>query len=152
MDEQVGRNHSLGAASGVASAVVSAVTDPTLQSERDHLGRARAELAQIDSVIRMFTPNCHPDMIPSIRPAGRRDMFFSYRELPRMCLDILRNAEKPLRLDHIAVQIGMLKGLDIDGPLRRHVTNGARATLVRMEARERTRGPSACWWTGYERE
>ena len=113
------------------------------------LDQRRAELAQIDAVIRMFTPDCHPDMIPPIRPAGRRDMFFSYRELPRMCLDILRNADKPLRLDHIAVQIGMLKGFDMDGPLRRHVTNSARATLVRMKARGavwRIINEPDAWW------
>ena len=113
------------------------------------LDQRRAELAQIDAVIRMFTPDCHPDMIPPIRPAGRRDLFFSYRELPRMCLDILRNADKPLRLDHIAVQIGMLKGFDLAGPMRRHVTNSARALLVRMEAKGMVRrivNEPEPWW------
>jgi len=46
------------------------------------LDQRQAELAQIDAVIRMFTPDCNPDMIAPIQPAGRRDMFFSYNSAP----------------------------------------------------------------------
>jgi hypothetical protein len=33
------------------------------------LDQRRAELAQVDAVIRMFTPDCNPDMILPIQPA-----------------------------------------------------------------------------------
>ena len=92
----------------------------------------RAELAQIDAVIRMFTPDCNPDMIPPIRPAGRRDMFFSYRELPRLLIGILRGADGPMRLDHIADRVVLLKGFELEGHLRKHTTDRVRATLIRF--------------------
>lgn len=56
----------------------------------------RAELAQIDSVIRMFNPDINLDMIAPILP-GSHGLFFSYRELPRLCLDILRKAKGTIR-------------------------------------------------------
>lgn len=96
------------------------------------LDQRRAELAQIDAVIRMFTPDCNPDMIPPIRPSGRQDLFFSYRELPRMCLNILRAAKGPMRLDHIVDRVVLLKGFELEGHLRKHVTDRVRATLMRM--------------------
>ena len=74
------------------------------------LDQRRAELAQIDVVIKMFTPDCNPDMIPPIQPAGRRDLFFSYKEIPRMVLDILRTAKAPMRTDHIVDRVLLLKG------------------------------------------
>jgi hypothetical protein len=92
----------------------------------------RAELAQIDAVIQMFTPDCNPDMIAPIRPAGRRDMFFSYRETPRMCLDILRTAKAPMRLDHMVDRVVLLKGFEMEGHLRKHTTDRVRATLIRF--------------------
>ena len=46
------------------------------------VARRTKELLAIDAVIRLFTPDCDPDMIPPIRPSTR-GLFFQYRELGR---------------------------------------------------------------------
>jgi hypothetical protein len=69
------------------------------QAERA-LATQREKLATLDSVIRMFEPECRPDMIPSIRPYHRW-LFFGYRELPRLTLDALRGARCPVAVGWI---------------------------------------------------
>ena len=59
-------------------------------------------------------------------------MFFSYREMPRLLIGILRAAEGPMRLDHIADRVVLLKGFELEGHLRKHVTDRVRATLIRF--------------------
>lgn len=109
----------------------------------------RAELLQIDAVIRMFTPDCNAEMIAPIQPAGRRDMFFSYREVPRLCLDILRTERKPMRLDHIVDRAVLLKGVELEGHLRKHITDRVRATLMRFAQKgivRRIMNEPDTWW------
>jgi hypothetical protein len=89
------------------------------------------ELLAIDAVIRLFSPDCDPDMIAPIRPASR-GLFFQYRELPRLCLDLLRRAKGPITLNPIVDQIMDAKGFPADPRLRRHVYCSTHATLKRM--------------------
>ena len=96
------------------------------------IDQRRDELAQIDAVIRMFTPDCNPEMIPPIRP-GSHGLFFSYGQLPRLCLGILREAKQPVRFEVIVDRVVEAKALVLDSHLRRHVTNSTRGTLIRME-------------------
>jgi hypothetical protein len=70
--------------------------------------------------MRMFTPDCDPEMVPPIRP-GSHGLFFSYRELLRMLLRIMRSAEGPVRFDHIVSQVLLRKGIEPDAHLRRHI-------------------------------
>jgi hypothetical protein len=112
------------------------------------LDQRRAELAQLDAAIRMFTPDCNPDMIPPIRP-GSHGLFFSYGELPRMCLGILREAKGPMRFDHIVDRVILAKGIEPDGHLRRHIRDTTRGALIRMAARRRVRrvlDEPDVWW------
>lgn len=113
------------------------------------LDQRRAELAQIDAVIRMFASDCDPDTIPPIQPSGRQDMFFSYRELPRLCVDILRNEKAPMRLDMIATRVMLLKGFEGEGHLQRHVTDSTRAVLMRLARKGSVRrivDEPDTWW------
>ena len=97
------------------------------------------ELLAIDAVIRLFTPDTDPDMIAPIRPSTR-GLFFQYKELGRLCLDALRAAGKPVRLDQIAAHIILAKGLpEDDRHVRRHVTDTARASLLRQVRKGRVR-------------
>jgi hypothetical protein len=112
------------------------------------VARRTKELMAIDAVIRLFTPDCDPDMIPPIRPTTR-GLFFQYRELGRLCLNALRAAGKPVTLDFIADHIMEAKGLPDDKHLRKHVMDTARASLMRQAARGHVRRvldhPEA-WW------
>jgi hypothetical protein len=112
------------------------------------IDQRRAELAQLDAVIRMFSPDCNPDMIPPIRP-GSHGLFFSYRELPRLVLSIMRPADGPVRFDHIVSHVILAKGIEPDGHLRKHITNTTRATLGRLGARgiiRRVLDEPDTWW------
>jgi hypothetical protein len=112
------------------------------------IDQRRAELAQLDAVISMFSPDCNPDMIPPIRP-GSHGVFFSYRELPRLILGIMRPAEGPVRFDHIVSQVILAKGIEPDRHLRRHISDTTRATLMRLGTRgivRRVLDQPDTWW------
>jgi len=106
------------------------------------------ELLAIDAVIRLFSPDCDPDMIPPIKPASH-GLFFGYRELIRLCLDALRQAGKPVTLEWVVEFIMARKGFPDDKRLHRHVSDSARAGLMRMARRGLVRRildqPDA-WW------
>jgi hypothetical protein len=88
----------------------------------------------LDAVVRMFTPDCDPDMIPPIRPRSH-GLFFGYRELPRLCLSMLREAKGPMWFDHIVDRVILTKGIEPDGHLPRHSTDTTRAALLRIAHR-----------------
>jgi len=102
------------------------------------VARRTKELLAIDAVIRLFSPDCDPDMIAPLRPASH-GLFFQYRELGRLCLDALRRAGKPATLDQIASHVMLAKGLPDDKHLRKHVTDSARQSLMRQVQKGRVR-------------
>ena len=89
------------------------------------------ELLAIDTVLRMFSPDCDPDMIAPIRPTPR-GLFFKYGELARLALAIMREAKRPVTLEYIVGLAIEAKGLPDDKHLRRHLTGVARQALLRM--------------------
>src|ERR1700691_204082 len=72
------------------------------------VARRTAELLALDAVIRMFLPDCDPEMIAPIPPTSH-GLFFRYRELGRLCLDALRVAGKPVTLDLIVNHVILIK-------------------------------------------
>jgi hypothetical protein len=102
------------------------------------VARRTKELLTIDAVILMFSPDCDPDMIAPIRPTSR-GLFFQYKELTRLCLTILRNANGPLTLDGIIDRVVAAKGLPDDPRLRRRIYEITRASLLRQAQRGRVR-------------
>jgi hypothetical protein len=112
------------------------------------VARRTAELLALDAVIRMFSPDCDPEMIAPIRPTSH-GLFFRYKELGRFCLDALRVAGKPVTLDQIATHVMLAKGLPEDKHLRRHVTDSARQSLMRQAQKGRVRrilDEPDTWW------
>jgi hypothetical protein len=97
---------------------------------RDLIAGRTEELAILDAVILVFSPDCDPDMIAPIRPASH-GLFFRHRELSRLCLDILRQADGPIMLERIVARVIDIKGLPNDRRLRKHVTDTVRASLMR---------------------
>jgi hypothetical protein len=88
----------------------------------------RVELAQLDSVIRLF---------------------FRYGELPRVIMTVLREAKGPMALDRITDTIIKAKGFMADHRITRHIRDCVRATLIRMEGRGITRRiieEPDVWW------
>ena len=95
------------------------------------IAQRQEQLAMLDAVILMFSPDCDPDMIPPIRP-GSHGLFFGYRELSRLCVDCLREADGPVRLDQIVDRAIEVKGFAPDKRLRRHIGDTTRAMLLRL--------------------
>lgn len=120
---------------------------------REVIAKRTEELAAIDTVLRLFAPDCHPDMIPPIKPASH-GLFFRYRELGRICIDVLRDAGGPVTLDRIVAVAVEAKGLPDDKRLHKHITDTARRSLMRMTREGRVRRvvqhPDT-WWELAER-
>ena len=112
------------------------------------IDQRREELAKLDAVILMFSPDCNPDMIPPIRP-GSHGLFFGYSELSRICIDCLREAKGPVRHDRIVDRAIEAKGFAVDARLRKHIADTARQTLNRMVQKgvvRRVLGGVDAWW------
>lgn len=115
---------------------------------REIVARRTEQLAAIDAVLHLFAPDYDPDMIPPIKPASH-GLFFRYRELGRICMGVLRDAKGPVALDRIVAVAIEAKGLPDDKRLRRHVSDTARASLMRMERRglvRRVLREPETWW------
>jgi hypothetical protein len=113
------------------------------------IDQRREDLAQLDAVIRMFTPDCDPDMIPPI-PPGSHGLFFRYRELSRLIYDMLKEAKGPQPFERIVDQIVAVKGFPMDDRhVRKHVRDTVRANLLRLgragKLRRVIREPDT-WW------
>jgi hypothetical protein len=102
------------------------------------VARRTTELLAIDTVLRIFSPDCDPDMIAPIWAASH-GLFFQYKELGRLCLDALRIAGKPATLDQIVKHVMLAKGLPDDRHLRKHVMDSARQSLLRQAQKGRVR-------------
>jgi len=112
------------------------------------VARRTKELLAIDAVIRLFSPDCDPDMIAPIRPSTR-GLFFGYREVTRLCLDIMRESRKPLTLDSIIDRVVALKSLPDDSMIRRRVYETVRSSLLRLARKglvRRVLDEPDTWW------
>ena len=114
------------------------------------LAAQRGDLANVDAVIRLFEPRSNPELIPSIRPVSRRNLFFRHGEQMRLACDVLRATEKPMRCRAIAEGVMMRKGLPMEDPtLIQTISLQVRVALFRLEARGLVRrivkAPEA-WW------
>jgi hypothetical protein len=117
-------------------------------ADQKAMAQRQEQLAMLDAVILMFSPDCSPEMIPPIRP-GSHGLFFGYRELSRICVDCLREANGPVRLDQIVDRAIEVKGFTNDKRLRRHIGDTARQTLLRLARKGLVRKIMAApetWW------
>jgi hypothetical protein len=72
------------------------------------IARQRANLANLDATIKLFSPGTNPDAIPVKRPY-RRTRYFAHNELSRLTQDALRMAPGPLTAAGIAAAIMQAK-------------------------------------------
>jgi hypothetical protein len=77
------------------------------------IARQRANLANLDATIKLFSPGTNPDAIPAKRPY-RRTRYFAHNELSRLTQDALRTASRPLTAAEIAVAIMQAKEMPAD--------------------------------------
>jgi hypothetical protein len=77
------------------------------------IARQRANLANLDATIKLFSPGTNPDAIPPKR-AYRRTRYFGHNELSRLTQDALRTASGPLTSAEIAGAVMQAKGMAPD--------------------------------------
>src|ERR1700732_972931 len=74
------------------------------------IARQRANLANLDATIKLFSPGTNPHAIPPKRPY-RRTRYFARNELSRLTQDALRTASGPLTSAEIAAAVMQAKGM-----------------------------------------
>ena len=109
----------------------------------------RANLANLDGVIRMFAPSADPESIKPIRPY-RRSLYFKSGELARRTSELLREASGPITLAEMATVILQAKGMNADDPIlsqmvANRVQDKLRAMLKRGTIQKAGEGRAAKW-------
>src|ERR1700686_2763945 len=86
------------------------------------IARQRANLANLDATIKLFSPGANPDAIPPKR-VYRRTRYFAHNELSRLTQDALRTAPGPLTSAEIAAAVMQAKEIPTgDAALKGMVT------------------------------
>lgn len=101
--------------------------------------KKREALATLDAVILMFEPQSNPELIPAIRPASKRNVYFHNGEQTRLCLSALREAGKPVTARYVAEYAMAAKGLDPEPRVRDQLVENCRCTLSRLAKKGLTR-------------
>jgi hypothetical protein len=101
------------------------------------IGRQRANLANLDATIKLFSPGETPDAIPPKR-AYRRTRYFGRNELSRLTQDALRTASGPLTSNEIAAAVMQAKGMPPDDAAFRGIVANKALTVLRRLAKRGT--------------
>ena len=92
--------------------------------------RQRANLANLDATIKLFSPGTNPDAIPPKR-AYRRTRYFARNELSRLTQDALRTAPGPLTSAEIAAAVMLAKGMPADDAAFKEIVAARALTVLR---------------------
>jgi hypothetical protein len=96
--------------------------------------RQRAALANVDAIIRLFSPGANPDAIPPKRPY-RRTRYFAHNELSRLTQDALRMALGPLTSGEIAAAVMHAKGMPPGDAAFKEIVADRTLTVLRRLAK-----------------
>ena len=98
------------------------------------IARQRANLANLDATIKLFSPGVNPDTIPPKRPY-RRTRYFAHNELSRLTQDALRTASGPLTSAKIAAAVMQAKGMTADDVAFKEIVAARALTVLRRLAK-----------------
>jgi hypothetical protein len=99
------------------------------------IARQRANLANLDATIKLFSPGTNPDSV-SPKRAYRRSRYFAHNELSRLTQDTLRTASGPLTSAEIADAVMQAKGMPAaDAAFKEIVAERALTVLRRLAKR-----------------
>jgi hypothetical protein len=96
--------------------------------------RQRANLANLDATIKLFSPGTNPDAIPPKRPY-RRTRYFAHNELSRLTQDALRIASGPLTSAGIATAVMQAKGMPSGDAAFKEIVAARVLTVLRRLAK-----------------
>jgi len=99
------------------------------------IARQRANLANLDATIKLFSPGTNPDAIPPKR-TYRRTRYFAHNELSRFTQDTLRTASGPLTSAQIATAVMRAKEMPSgDAAFKEIVADRVLSVLRRLAKR-----------------
>src|ERR1700731_3469764 len=98
------------------------------------IARHRANLANLDATIKLFSPGMNPDAIPPKR-VYRRTRYFAHNELSRLTQDALRTASGPLTSAEIAAAIMQAKEMGADDAAFKEIVAERALTVLRRLAK-----------------
>jgi hypothetical protein len=98
------------------------------------IARQRANLANLDATIKLFSPGTNPDAIPPKR-VYRRTRYFAHNELSRLTQDVLRTASGPLTSAEIAAVVMQAKGMPSGDEAFREIVASRALTVLRRHAK-----------------
>jgi hypothetical protein len=101
------------------------------------VARQRANLANLDATIKLFSPGTNPDSIPPKR-TYRRTRYFAHNELSRLTQDALRTATGPLTSAEIAAAVMQAKGIAADDAAFKEIVATRALTVLRRLAKRGT--------------
>jgi hypothetical protein len=101
------------------------------------IARQRANLANLDATIKLFSPGMNPDAIPPKR-AYRRTRYFARNELSRLTQDALRTASGSLTSAEIAAAIMQTKGMCADDAAFKEIVVARALSVLRRLAKRGT--------------
>jgi hypothetical protein len=96
--------------------------------------RQRANLANLDATIKLFSPGTNPDAIPPKR-VYRRTRYFAHNELSRLTQDALRIASAPLTSAGIADAVMQAKGISSGDTAFKEIVAARTLTVLRRLAK-----------------
>ena len=94
------------------------------------IARQRANLANLDATIKLFSPGTNPDAILPKRPY-RRTRYFANNELSRLTQDALRTASGPLTATQIASAVMQAKEMSSGDPAFKEIVAERVLTVLR---------------------
>jgi len=98
------------------------------------IARQRANLANLDATIKLFSPGTNPDAIPAKR-VYRRTRYFGHNELSRLTQDALRTASGPLTSAEIAAAVMHAKGMPQEDATFKEIVAARALTVLRRLAK-----------------
>jgi hypothetical protein len=98
------------------------------------IARQRANLANLDATIKLFSPGTNPDAILPKRPY-RRTRYFARNELSRFIQDALRAASGPLTSAEIAAAVMQAKGMPPGDAAFKEIVAARALTVLRRLAK-----------------
>jgi hypothetical protein len=98
------------------------------------IARQRANLANLDATIKLFSPGANPDAIPPKRPY-RRTRYFARNELSRLTQDALRTASGPLTSAEIAAAVMQAKEMPSGDAAFKEIVMARALTVLRRLAK-----------------
>jgi hypothetical protein len=100
----------------------------------ERIARQRANLANLDATIKLFSPGANPDAIPPKR-AYRRTRYFAHNELSRLTQDALRTASGPLTSAQMAAAVMQAKGMPPGDAAFKEIVAARALTVLRRLAK-----------------